>query len=356
MVPGYASLIALSSYAAFVVLQIAWIIWRKPKQSPRDMISDNDSTMAKRDLVNLAPYPQRPFNGASPFYMTMGLQKLDRLNWLIIDKEYLGEHTIRSDLLTHRKHAVLQCLRGSEDACAEVLQLVISFLTNRYPQVFEVHARGKDRSFVCNKATGEVFRIQPPYNLQPLEIATRLAMEDLNVLVRSESNGQHYLKASATLFPAGWHLQERIGWPVAKLHGLVPMWEEKLGSAVERFFSRITSDKPMERSSFFVQATTPEQPLSSILFHSDPFNTGDANLLKPEHVMIRRERQTFRRLPRSGAVLFTVKTSLTPLSTLGADDLRGFAKEVRAWPDGIAGYKGRDFWGESVLAYCDTVD
>jgi hypothetical protein len=40
--------------------------------------------------------------------------------------------------------------------------------------------------------------------------------------------------ASATLFPAGWILRDRIGKSVTDLHGPVPLWKGKLSSPVEQ--------------------------------------------------------------------------------------------------------------------------
>lgn len=42
-------------------------------------------------------------------------------------------------------------------------------------------------------------------------------------------------EASATLFPVGWSVKDRIGWTVAQLHRLVPTWEERLSLSVERW-------------------------------------------------------------------------------------------------------------------------
>ncbi len=44
--------------------------------------------------------------------------------------------------------------------------------------------------------------------------------------------------ASATLFPVGWTVQDRIGWPLSRLHGTVPLWEAKIASSVERYPAR----------------------------------------------------------------------------------------------------------------------
>ena len=68
-----------------------------------------------------------------------------------------------------------------------------------------------------------------------METAARLAMEDFNILVKDLEMGEYLLMASATLFPAGWQLQERIGTSMANLHSPVPGWQEKLGGTVNRY-------------------------------------------------------------------------------------------------------------------------
>jgi hypothetical protein len=70
-------------------------------------------------------------------------------------------------------------------------------------------------------------------------------------------------------------------------------------------------------------------------------------------MFVRRERQTFRKLPKSGAILFAVKTALTPLQDLDQEERLNLAREIRSWPENIAAYKGRDFWGECVLDFIE---
>lgn len=85
-----------------------------------------------------------------------------------------------------------------------------------------------------NHLTGETYLIGEKCE-NPLEVAAKLAMEDFNVLVRNAETGEYHLRASATLFPAGWKLQERIGYSMARLHGPVPAWKEKLGANVNKY-------------------------------------------------------------------------------------------------------------------------
>lgn len=77
----------------------------------------------------------------------------------------------------------------------------------------------------------------------------------------------------------------------------------------------------------------------------------------PETLRLRSERQTLRRLPISGAVIFTIRTYLTPLEELGRE--RGvpgrLASSMRHWPAEVGEYKGKDRgdWYRTVLAYLD---
>jgi hypothetical protein len=40
--------------------------------------------------------------------------------------------------------------------------------------------------------------------------------------------------ASASLFPTGWTVQERIGWTISRLHGPVPLWHQHVANSVSK--------------------------------------------------------------------------------------------------------------------------
>lgn len=109
-----------------------------------------------------------------------------------------------------------------------------SFLTHRFPQYYSITTSLASRPEIQNRLTGERYLIGEKCE-NPLEVAARLAMEDFNVLLKNQVTGEYHLRASVTLFPAGWKLQERIGYSMARLHGPVPAWKEKLGGSVNRY-------------------------------------------------------------------------------------------------------------------------
>ncbi|KAL3420615.1 hypothetical protein PVAG01_07060 [Phlyctema vagabunda] len=302
----------------------------------------------QRSQEEVPPYQMPPLRSASKPapQMAMALKKLDQVNWLTLDHDYLREHDIRSELLRDICPQVVQQLTAADDAAHEVLSMVVHFLTSRYPSRFTVTSSPPT---IHNHLTSESYPIGPTIS-NPLEISARLAMEDFNILKKDTETGEYQLIASATLFPTGWKLQERIGSSMAKLHAPVPGWKEKLGRSVNRYFDYLSPNSCMERTNTFVQTST-------VLFADEPAHMFPQRAsLMPEHVQVRRERQTFTRLVGTDAILFTVRTFMRPLTELDLDETRAFAEMVRGWEEGEMGkYKGSEVWGETALRWCDEM-
>lgn len=117
-----------------------------------------------------------------------------------------------------------------------------------------------------------------------------------------------------------------------------------------RFLARLTPTSPMERSNYFIEVKRPDESLTEILYRPNALCEQGLNPL-PSEILVRRERQTFRRLPRTGAIVFGVKTYLTPLDKLPMQELNNLAKEMKTWPDHVGEYKGKHLWGAKVLQF-----
>ena len=74
-----------------------------------------------------------------------------------------------------------------------------------------------------------------------------------------------------------------------------------------------------------------------------------------EHHHFRTERQTLRRLPRSGGVVFTIRTYFHPITEICEEPYvpGRLASAIRSWGDDIARYKGKERYGEVLLEYLD---
>jgi hypothetical protein len=74
----------------------------------------------------------------------------------------------------------------------------------------------------------------------------------------------------------------------------------------------------------------------------------------PEKLRLRTERQTLRRLPKTGAVVFTIRVYTVPVQQLAleAGEAARLAAAIRSWPAEVAADKGG--WGTAAAAYLDS--
>ena len=81
-------------------------------------------------------------------------------------------------------------------------------------------------------------------------------------------------------------------------------------------------------------------PAAEGIGHLDPASdlASSTGPVDPRRVRLRVERQTLRRLPRSGAIVFTIRVYLTPLEELVREpDVPGrLASAIRSWPEDVA--------------------
>lgn len=182
--------LSLAGLSALVLVAIVQLYARSRRQPwTRDV-----STPPKPDAKATTPRPVQPIKGREKYRVMMDVRRMEPANWLSLDANYLPEHRVRSQLLAHEKRRVLRCLPESGGACMEVLEEVVGFLCGRFPDAFE-RTVGRDGEGTCvaNKLTGESFVFGTGQDaLEPLEIAVRLTMEDLSVLLEN-ADGEYYL-------------------------------------------------------------------------------------------------------------------------------------------------------------------
>ena len=73
------------------------------------------------------------------------------------------------------------------------------------------------------------------------------------------------------------------------------------------------------------------------------------------HHYFRSERQTLRRLPRSGGVVFTIRTYFHPITEICEEPYvpGRLASAVRSWGDDVSKYKGKERYQDVLLEYLD---
>lgn len=126
------------------------------------------------------PHPWK----AGKFQMTMSLRKLCPDNWLTYDSAWEKYHMDKLRYMDGPlRDEVLQTLPGIDPACEELLQVVVEYITRRYPDMFRIE--GEEIVIV---PIGERHRIVAPFKRHPMEICGLLVMEDLYVLTKGEND------------------------------------------------------------------------------------------------------------------------------------------------------------------------
>lgn len=177
-------------------------------------------------------------------------------------------------------------------------------------------------------------------------------------------DGQYYLLAGSILLAGFWRLQDKFGMPLSEIHtsGEVPGFRSKLEKGMMNFFRRIQPSQPVARNNYFIQVDDKLAWSSSI--GSEDAEGGQQQMVgwssaqkhkAIEHHYFRSERQSLRRLPRSGGVVFTIRTYLEPVVRIAREKgVPGrLASGVRSWGEDAARYKGREKYGEVLLEYLD---
>ncbi len=132
------------------------------------------------------------------------------------------------------------------------------------------------------------------------ELGRRYA-EDICILT---PHGAQYLLSGAILcFPNRWRLDEKAGKPIVAVHAPVPEYADKLSTQVDFFLSRLRPGRSFMRSNWGLVSV-------DMLHLPDP--VAPVNPFTDTQFFMRREDQSFVKLPESNAVVFTIRTTVTP--------------------------------------------
>jgi len=266
---------------------------------------------------------------ALPKPFAIGIKPLDLDEWIDADDrlgDYLDE---KARLWVHHRNEVFAAEADTEAAQAEVLALLAEHLPQRFPDIYR-------RDGLMVEAAGRRIALDGPE--PPLAIAASLVQEDLVLMRRGP---EHWRLAAASLsFPSAWQLADKFGRPMHEVHGPVPGFAEGTRNAqlIERMFDNLRPETGMIRWNWSLFG-------DGRLFHPDSHAGGPRFGAGAESAWFRLERQTFRKLPASGDVLFTIRIYLDPLAVLarlpqGPAIAAALGEQLAALTPEQADYKG----------------
>ena len=260
----------------------------------------------------------------------IGLKPINTKNWLEIDDNFKNENNLKKNLLSSRRHEVFQANDNSHSAQKELLKMVTEHLKKYHSEKYSF----KDQNIFI-KATGESINLLDS-NTPPIETASLLVQEDLILMMPKEN--KFYLEAAVLTSPSHWSLVEKFSKNLIDLHEGVPGYEEKIGSRVDEIFNKLPSDRILERLNWSIY-DSPElfQPVGS-----KPEVTMKRKDIRDLHLRV--ERQTIRKIPDQGSIVFTVRVHVDPLLSISKEQdlLDDLNLAIANLPQEMKEYKAMD--------------
>ena len=304
----------------------------------------------------------------TPGVLRAGLKRLRHSKHFLVQEPF----NIKTELMLKKKNMDDPVARAvkfvmeeeSLDAQRETLELFMAYLPDRYP---DMYTYSKEDHTITVHPIESTFTIAEWMD-RPLELCERIVQEDL-VLMRpgkplddaKHGSEGYYMSAAAVCF-SFTKLPEKLSQPVEFLHAPVPGYEKHLRKTMNMMFSKLQPEQPLWRNNWgFSSSGSLDEPF----FGSDALSEGrkiDRDVTKEDvkALFLEIEYQTIRRLPRSGYLLFTIRTMVDPLHSLEhvpakaaqclAASIRGMSPEMRVYK-GIAD----DNVCEAVLMYLDSI-
>ncbi len=257
----------------------------------------------------------------APELLRMGLSPMPTEAWTEPDADALLFYRHKLQQRQRLGDRVWRALPESVPAQMETAQLLARHLRQDYPALYSQQGP-------VLQCAGGAFEV-PMESSEPLWNSSLWIADDLVLMERR--GGEYILTAASLCSPSHWLLEDKFGRGMSAIHELIPGFAAALGPRVERFFSHLRVEHPVVRHNWSVQA-------GSALCA----RPGDDSPGAEDAIYYRSERQSLRRLPRTEAIVFTIRVYLHPLAALAA--VPGAIPELLAaidtCPPALYEYKG----------------
>ncbi len=167
--------------------------------------------------------------------------------------------------------------------------------------------------------------------------ASRLVSDDL--ILMDKRDGVWTLVAATLCAPTFFNAQYAIGKSLSLLHDPIPSGDFDLSGRIARVFDNFAPDMVLERFNWTVQWGDERYTPNGAKLREAAQN---AQLNEAPNMLYERvERQTIRKLPKTGAVVFTIRIRLSKLSDLlqNKDEYIAFENAWNNAPNNVREYK-----------------
>lgn len=261
------------------------------------------------DVTKARFRPFRPFRWN--YHQTMSLMKFDPDWWVELEQNYHTTMAARQKLLAKYPEHIMFSYPGSELACRELMEMLLQFITRRYPQYFSLDPFNTVlTNHLLHTTTNLV-------TTPPLQVIFSNIPEDYAIMLRNESDGLYYLRAAGVCSSVGWDIGQHRNKPLSDIHTHVPDFRERMAFSMDRFFAKMPVDQPIQRCSWGLEDHAPLFSSPAVVegWQRSAFADRPGEL-KVEDLQLRCDWQTLRRLPLSGAIVFNFKAVFNPFTDL----------------------------------------
>lgn len=281
-------------------------------------------------------------------------------HWFDIDEHYLTETKERAmTLASDSKRCII--LPHMQEAAWDFLEMAMTHLSTDYPEHFQLSCEGKQWHWVNKPLDIDIhftFGDASTLPSEPFEFISRQVQGDIAML--DQRDGDLWMDAGMITGPADWSLNFDAGMSFRQWHAPVPKIAHDLGvfERALKFLLNIQVGHPYRRLNW-TMTINPRMDTSSETYHLWGHERSAVTLDNVgELVHLRVELQFMPRLPRSNALLFSIRTYLISLNDLvrNPEWAKRLHRVLRDLPEEIAEYKGMTRYRPTVVQWLSQFD
>jgi len=237
---------------------------------------------------------------ATPF--AIGLKPIDDAPWLVMDEDV---EPFRAEKRVLYEQCFTEVNMGREDTI-EAQQEASNLVRNALHQI-----PANPWKLVANTATHRTSGEQIDTNTDhPLSSAALLIPDDLLLMRRCDDGWR--LVAGSLAFPSSWRFADKFDKSMERIHAPVPI-DNRMHARITRIFDMLRVEAPLWRTNWSLD------PHYNLREEKKEDHATVKGLPPGGEAYLRTELQTLHKLPKSGDLLFTVRTKLRQLESLKGD-------------------------------------
>lgn len=258
----------------------------------------------------------RPYRHGQAVFQ-IGLQPMPMPSWLETDPDHGPFMAAKRKRLAGSPPLYYRSLGRSREAQQELLDTALANLTAFHAAAFRL-ANGVLSDLIDGSHHHVTGR-----ESEPLERLGNILEEDF-VLFEHEA-GRDIVVAVSNAYTSSGRIVSCVGRDMRFAHEPVPGLNAQLGARIDRVIGNIQPERPVVRFNWFItpiasrlfpeishQANAEAAKAAGLILAADATRCGDM-------LWLRVERQTFMRLPETGALAFGIHTYSDPLSHIAHD-------------------------------------